>query len=594
VGSFRRAIRLLEIGEEGEPLQLRVHSSGEILESSFDPSEGVHAIGSVRGRIDPTTLLIDPLPPADLSALSDEEAVTLHSDAILLRIEGNRLSWIAPDIAGTRDVFIASVGDTEWWLDDNFESMVLRLGAVRRNASAERFFVSHGYFCDGETFFKDVSRIRTGMRLCFHERLAPNEENLFMLCRPSRWASRLNYRGFREALDSVFDAEKIDDQDAVLLSGGCDSGIIAGVAALRFGRRPTAFTHSYVQSMDNNDVDARRSARVAEFMGLPHQLVPVDFDALNIADLDQFVHAMPLAAHFSLNFLKTVSAATDNGARRVWCGQNADSVYNLGPTSRLGKGAGKGDIIKRFFLSREFHRTLPDIQDGSLLNPLFRWVGHAGTHMARYRYRRPFYLPENFNELLHSFREADHYLALKKDGAASQPPCDPPINTCAAREKLFEEKLASFLVGRDARCVMRAAGLKRMSAVLPFSAPSLLMFFRSLEQSFCDTLLPKRYMFKYYRELVGRKAYGRLYQHKVESKAQKTDDWQRWVLKNTEIGKALVQGAEPSARALGISPDFLKLQLPVSLFWYDRVYQSARQQGVTILPDGCNRSSAPA
>ena len=67
---------------------------------------------------------------------------------------------------------------------------------------------------------------------------------------------------------------------------------------------------------------------------------------------------MPLAAHMAVTFLKMSREVAKRGKTKVWCGQNADSLYNLGPTEKT-----LGGPIKRFYLSKEYWKSFPDIKE---------------------------------------------------------------------------------------------------------------------------------------------------------------------------------------------------------------------------------------
>jgi len=563
------------------------HLSGTVTRSSRYLKEGVNMVGRVRGRVDPLTLTIEAGQPFSSSSIAEAELPFLYGNPIVLKMEGGRLRYIAPDISGHRDVFYAFSGEDGCLLGDDFFELLQSFKELSVDREAVEYFVTHGYFPPGDTYFREIKRVRTGNRLIFNAEAPPREENLFGLLRWDR--SRHGREGplgqFKKSFRSIFEAESYPGDDAVLLSGGCDSGLIAAVGSRECQRKPKTFTMQHALPLAGNGSDVKVAKALSDFLGLEHTVVSVDFDTIKAGLLEAFVTAMPLAAHLSIHLHALVSFIADLGLKRFWSGQNADSIYNLGPTKRLRFGDGKEDLIKRFFLSSEYLSSLSDIRPRIPLSPLVRLAGMVGSRLMARRYHREYLQPENFNEFFHEYRLSENYLVLKTGGSTTRPPLADPITSAEARERLFDEKLSSFLAGRDARVFERTADICALKAVMPFSAPNLLLLFRRMEMTWRDVVRPKRLIYGYFRELLGEGTYKRIYRSPaggVERGALRSPEWGKKVIHETLFGRELLAELLPLESWCDLKIDTGRLQYLLSLYWYRKVRQRAEEAGVRL------------
>jgi hypothetical protein len=565
------------------------HLSGTVTRSSHPLKEGLNLVGSVRGRVNPLTLTVETEHPLSPPGIAEAEIPLLYGDAIALMVEGGRLRYIAPDTSGHRDVFYTFSGEDGCLLGDDFFELLQSFEELSVDRKAVEYFVTHGYFPPGDTYFKEIKRVRTGNRLIFGDDASPREGSLFGLLRRNRsgQAPEGPFEQFKKSFRSILESESTPGDDAVLLSGGCDSGLIAAVGTRQCRRKLETFTMQHALPLAGNSSDVQVAKALSDFLGLEHTVITVDFDTVKAGLLEDFVTAMPLAAHLSVHLHLLVSFIADRGFKRFWSGQNADSIYNLGPTKPLRLGDGKEDLIKRFFMSREYISSLSDIRPRIPLSALVRLAGVVGSGLLARRYRREFVQPDNFNELFHEYRLSENYLVLKTAGSSARPPLVDPLTSSEARERLFDEKLSAFLVGRDARVVWGAADLCALRAVMPFSAPNLLLFFREMEMTWRDVVWPKRYIYRYFREILGEGNYKRIYRSPArggEGGALRRPEWEKKMIHETRFGRQLVAELLPleSWCDLEIDIDTGRLQYLLSLYWYRKVRRKAEEAGVEL------------
>lgn len=185
---------------------------------------------------------------------------------------------------------------------------------------------------------------------------------------------------------------------------------------------------------------------------------------------------------------------------------------------------------------------------------------------------------------MNGFLNSEHYLALKISGSENVFPFSSPITTLEARQMLFDEKLASYIVGRDSKVVYSSADLFSLNAVLPFSATNMILYFRNLEMNFADTLHPKRYIYKYLNEIIGDKAYNKLYMKQPQNKnnMMKLAQWENYIINNTNFGYQLT--SELSDKGYYDKSNNCLQQL-LSQYWYLTVKKIISEQKTEILEE---------
>jgi hypothetical protein len=164
------------------------------------------------------------------------------------------------------------------------------------------------------------------------------------------------------------------------------------------------------------------------------------------------------------------------------------------------------------------------------------------------------------------------------------------LSTKKAREEFFAWKAQSFLTGRDPRIRYTVAKHYGFEAVLPYTASNMLQFFRGLEMNFRDIFAPKRFIYRYLEELLGKSAYNELYRgqarHAPDASSLTWTQWQENVLANTVFGRelreeAIVRGLPKQFQAeTDWNPS--DLQHHLGLYWVNRVLFELEGLGVVV------------
>jgi len=550
---------------------IEVNKHGELLNGSSSLSDGMNVFGPIRGRIDPHTLLVSCWhPDADeIRSSSDREAILSHGTASCWRVDSGRLVFAAPDLAGVHDVFYVPTTKGSWLVGRDYLELASACQELDFNDEAVNYFVTHGYFHGPETFFRQINRVPAGKRLIFSG-AGPGQENLFTTLFSGVHAQPRTYDGFTKIIQSICATEQPGKQDAILLSGGWDSALLAAQVKRNSTESVQAVTFQYEPEKDSNRADIFVAAKLASFLGIHHHVIPVNLADLSVSLLDPLIKRMPLAAHMAVNILAGTKDLPSRGILRTWCGQNADSIYNLGPTSRLGKGQGKIDLVKRLYLSRPFIQTLSDVQKEGAVFPA-RLAAMLGKGLSHVHFKgKSFRVPDNFNELLAAFRQSETYLALLPKTEPMMSGINQPISSREARERLFDEKLSSFLTGRDARVMHYAPEQNGLDSVMPFSSPALLLYFRGLEMGWRDVWSPKRFIRQYLVELMGVSSFDQIYGRASVNppvRGKKSGPWQKEILNQTLFGTQLREGVSGLSDHWRRYAESGNMQYTVSLYW---------------------------
>lgn len=337
----------------------------------------------------------------------------------------------------------------------------------------------------------------------------------------------------------------------------------------------------YKQNMGLNYNDVEKSIKIADFYGAPFKIINVDFNNYTSQNLERFICKMPLSAHLSMGFYEMIKNISKLGKNRVWCGQNADNVYNLGPTGKLQGWKGAGELIRRYYLSREYFTSLSDITDSSYISPIIRLVGYFGSTLMSTRKYCKIGQPKNFNQLAVNFLTSDNYLALSNNYDINLHPLSQKISTLKARQRLFDEKLSSYITGRDSRVIYSACNIFKLDTILPFSATNMIHFFRNLEMRWKDVIYPKRYIYNYLKELMGSKNYKKIYSSHYIS-IDNIAKWEENIIKNTIFGQQLLFERSKEGSFVKYFVKNNNLQNLLSLFWYKKIKKELEYKCIAV------------
>ena len=518
---------------------------------------------------------IDTLKP-DFSAILSR----LCGEYIIILTKDDELKFIARDTNCVRKEVYYAIKDEKLVISDNFFELAKEMGYVELDKEELSFFISFRYCRSGKTIFKNVNRIPPGRTLSLK-----NGNVCLYNYLDSFQGANITYDIFKKAFESSFKSiisNYSADKDIVLLSG-VDSSVILGMLN-RLGMNVHAIAIQYEPKMDENIRDVERARKIVKPFQIDNEIVNVDFNDVKLDALDKMPFLMPFSAHLSIHFLKLFEYISNMKKVRVWSGQNADSLYNLGPTGKLA-------LIHRLLLSDTYISCLKGVRGYRKFSPVKNVVDFGIKNAINFLGRRQHitydYIetPESIDELIEFFSKSDNYLALSfSRGTKNMIKNGNDITVDEARKKLFDNKLGSFLTGGDPNVVYTSAEAFNVPAFLPYSYGNMVQLFRNMHRGLKNVIFPKRFLYKYAKKDLSIPS--SFYNLKIPAKGLDYTSWENSILKSTCFGNELLDFAKDIStleifNGLRQKDDF-NLQHALDYFWVGKIYDILRDDNIEI------------
>lgn len=502
----------------------------------------------------------------NLSRLSGEFAIVAAS-------KSNNLEFVANDVTGITELYYGFNDGIMFVNDDLFElSNLLEYLSISKQDLD--YFLNHGYCRPGKTYFNEIFRIPPGMFL-YHN----NSQWKLKSYMDDYEGSSINYKIFKNSLNSIFE-NSIDESAChnVLFSGGIDSTVIL-TALLKKDIDVTAVTFLIQPEYRFNKADVIRSKLFSEKYNFPCEIVEVNFDNLQINDLLPLIRLMPFSSHLSLGFLETFKKFKKKKTT-FWCGQNSDTLYNLGPTDRY-------SFIHRFLLSDCYIKMLTDVC-GSRKYQLFKkFFDFLIKSYYKSVYSRNYITPDYISDLVCYLIESDQYLALTE----SKENCDGLKFTFGSNEKftpensvkmLFDAKLGSFYTGGDNKSVYYSSKLANSDVIMPYSNTNMLYLYRNLNRGWEDVFIAKRFLYEYAKKELGINKSRINHEISVSKFPELNQNELSDVIFDTKFGEGFKKFLN-SYDSFNAKHDITKnLTFMLSEFWFKKIYEMLLDNNVEI------------
>lgn len=304
------------------------------------------------------------------------------------------------------DIYYAKTEDGLTLSDDLFQ-LAQKIGRLSTDEEMTAFFYKKGYVPVDRTLFKEIDRLCPNCTYRFSG--AQFEKRDFAYPTKSRFddmSDSEQYELFKETLNRVI-REKAVDNSAILLSGGVDSRLLFAILK-EYAHNITAITVSQKPAWVENCYDVITAEKFAGLLGEKALVYYEDYNNLNTSELDAIIKKIPLSVHTAVHFRHMCQLAAKQNVSSVFCGQNMDSLYNLGPTERVGLNFhGVAQWFKRFYLSEEYIGSLPDVAGKK--NALNAGIAKLGEGLFRKASRIDLRLPDTADELVYNFNHSNDY-----------------------------------------------------------------------------------------------------------------------------------------------------------------------------------------
>lgn len=492
------------------------------------------------------------------------------------------LEFAATDIGAVGELFYAAT-DTELVISTDFFDLAKAVGQLEYDRVQLPYFVACGYCRPGRTTFKTIYQLPPGEAL----RYSPKGSLVTESYLDDFSGIEVTFGVFKKAILHAIEAAVQQGpalEEVVMLSGGVDSSVLC--ALVKKVKDVSAVTYRFVPAISWNRSDEIKSEKMAKKLQVPHEIVDVDLDEINLDYLNDIIISMPFAAHLSVNFKKIFSFESSvNRKRRLWCGNDMDSLYNYAETAPLA-------IPSRFMFSETYAKMLRGVNGYRKYGPAKRALDLSLECLFRVRYKQRVETPKSFDELLFGLARPRDYLpyppALRPVGEQtetqnSRVAAREPIAVAEIRKRLVDEMLKTNLSDGTHYVQLQARKLFHLDNVLLYSTPNIVHLFRELRLSLLDVAFTKRLLYRYARELGLSKNDFRSVERSAKPE-QRPQDWLE-VFQSTVFGGQLSERASKLAHQMDLkwtpSPATTWNEA-VRIVWINNVWMKLTESGVEL------------
>lgn len=463
----------------------------------------------------------------DLAAkdINDNTLAELVGSYAILKIEDNKLVFAGTDLCAAERIY--EYRDTQhiYLFSSLYEFLnVCKPDDLIMNENRYEYYLAHGYSRGESTYIERLKKLSPGVVYYYQPE---RKVDLLDVFRINRTCDYTCYKELLfECLEMVSDNRKL----YIMHSGGVDSNLLLCIAQA-LHKEIELLTYEYCEpsQMDSNLADVQRSRKIAEVRQARHRVVPMHFEQYEkYLENTGLFEKMPLEAHKTsgavFNLFQTLAKENGNKKYLVLCGQNNDSLYNLGPTEIFTM-----NILK----VKNFKRGLQGVCQRVLISDFYAET-LEGRHKVRkklidtfvksifyLRYHQKFEEAHNLQELINYFLNSEGYLAMKKPGEEYEMHTYGEVTPDTLRKVLFKEKLRGFVDGNDNKVIKSCADLNDAEVCLPYSLQPLVYFYYHMALTKRDIFHPKDLCYRLVKELgMNKKIFKTKYQTNVDKGMQ--------------------------------------------------------------------------
>ena len=497
-----------------------------------------------------------------------------------LSIRDGVLQFAASDISAVEELYY-TLTETELLVSTDFFELALAKGPLEYDVSDVRYFIERGLCHKGKTTFSEVYRLPPGEALQLDTNGGISTHNYLNSFR----GAPVTFDVFKNAISNSANSIIQNDpsyEEVVMFSGGVDSSVL--LSLVKNIKDVTAVTYRSIPPTFLNEPDVIRSARIAKKLQVPHEFIDVDLNEIDLGYIDDVVVSMPFAPHYLGVCFKKVFEQLHKQKKRLWCGQNLDTLYNYTETYASAKS-----IINRFMLSDAYGRMLKGVNGHEKYKPAKKALDFSLRSLCHSVYRQRIATPNTIEELV-QFHSEFYPDAVRIIGKQNE--CQPrsleaseTINARDIRKILFDEELGGFFTGRDNKIQLQAKKLFNVESFLLYSMPNTVHLLRNMNLSWPDVIFPKRFVYRYARELGLSKSDFNIWEgvsaHLPARKGAGTRTIGRF--SSTSLGAELHRKAKESGIRMGLTLDATgkyQSQKEMAIYWINNVREKLNQIGV--------------
>lgn len=336
------------------------------------------------------------------------------------------------------------------------------------------------YLNDGELFTKEIKIFELG--------LENDEEKL--------------YQKFKENFDKAV-LTYSEGENALLLSGGADSRLLALVMKkynIPFETYTAIMKPYYYSGVE----DVEGADRVSKLLGVKNNIVYVEPENIGIEQINDVIEKMPFAVHLSMVFIALMEQIRKDGKNKIWAGQNADTLYNLGPSGRVTKDFwGIMSVYKRFCITEEYYQSFPQVSGYSKAKQIRnRIIAQAGCILYRRMKHTRVCLPNNVEDLINNYLNSYDYTIYSTENVKKEIKLENrQYEPHEIKKIIYNYKVKNFLKSGAPMVIDVISHLYGIEDyILPFSSEFMLPIWQDVRLRNTNILEPKKFIYRYIKE----------------------------------------------------------------------------------------------
>lgn len=344
----------------------------------------------------------------------------------------------------------------------DFFEMCRYAGTVTFDKSLQEEFLTSSYLHGSKTWLEEIKRLKNHCVYYFREKRLEKKAIRF----PDK---KVTYELFKQEMETCIRRNATGERNGLLLSGGADSRFLA-IMLKNNGIPFKAYVGRILPYCASNLEDVENAVHVCEDLEIEYEIIDVDYRKIKAGETyRRLMELLPNTKHMSVMHMAIIEKMKKDGIDTIWCGQNADNLYNLGPTGRVEISfGGFMNLYKRFCVSEPFFKSYREVRGYHAVSAGIKLlIAKAGlTVYKRMKHEPDLILPQNVSQLAYNFIHSYDYTVFGKAGNGA-PGREMPKSLTTDRIRpemikkyLYKRKIENYLGGggiRDYRCGGKAA-----------------------------------------------------------------------------------------------------------------------------------------
>lgn len=424
----------------------------------------------------------------------------------------NKIEYIVLPACFAGDVYYCRKDGRIAFGTDFFE-MCRYAGAVTFDKSLQEEFLTSSYLHGSKTWLEEIKRLKNHCVYYFREERLEKKAIRF----PDK---KVTYELFKQEMEKCIRRNAAGKRNGLLLSGGTDSRFLA-IMLKNNGIPFKAYIGRILPYYTSNLDDVENAVGVCRDLGAEYEIIDIDYRKIKAGETyRELVGLLPNTKHMSVLHMALIKKMKEDGIDTIWCGQNADSLYNLGPTGRVEVSfAGFMNLYKRFCISESFFKAYREVLGYHAATAKIKLlIAKVGlTVYKRMKHEPDLRLPENVSQLAYNFAHSYDYTVFGKNekvdagSEIAKSLTTDKIRPEMLKKYLYKKKVENYLRGGESEIIAAVARLHEIyRVILPFSAEEMIPIFYNIRLDGRSVFHPKEYIYRYIEE---NKRYGKHIAH---------------------------------------------------------------------------------